>query len=246
MNQIQKLLCYSGLEVQDYRDCQPEIEEENRRKMHVYLNMACGLLFAITCLSGGIGVLREHSLLYCIALVVCAGLRVVDLMFPDQNGLLLRWLMYAFAAMLYALGIAEAVHAPEELSVTFIAFLLAVPLLFMMPPIQHIANVLLFDGIFIGMVVVFESGRTVTVDIVNAVFFGVISCIISTFTMITMYQNALSRKRMREIASFDILTGMKNRNAYEREREDWASRCSVSLSCIYMAELHLYGCERPA
>lgn len=80
---------------------------------------------------------------------------------------------------------------PEELSVTFIAFLLAVPLLFMMPPIQHIANVLLFDGIFIGMVVVFESGRTVTVDIVNAVFFGVISCIISTFTMITMYQNAL-------------------------------------------------------
>lgn len=234
MNQIQKLLCYSGLEVQDYRDCQPEIEEENRRKMHVYLNMACGLLFAITCLSGGIGVLREHSLLYYIALVVCAGLRVVDLMFPDQNGLLLRWLMYAFAAMLYALGIAEAVHAPEELSVTFIAFLLAVPLLFMMPPIQHIANVLLFDGIFIGMVVVFESGRTVTVDIVNAVFFGVISCIISTFTMITMYQNALSRKRMREIASFDILTGMKNRNAYEREREDWASRCSVSLSCIYM------------
>ena len=66
----------------------------------------------------------------------------------------------------------EAVHAPEELSVTFIAFLLAVPLLFMMPPIQHIANVLLFDGIFIGMVVVFESGRTVTVDIVNAVFLG--------------------------------------------------------------------------
>jgi hypothetical protein len=54
LNQIQKLLCYSGLEVQDYRDCQPEIEEENRRKMHVYLNMACGLLFAITCLSGGI------------------------------------------------------------------------------------------------------------------------------------------------------------------------------------------------
>ena len=210
MNQIQKLLCYSGLEVQDYRDCQPEIEEENRRKMHVYLNMACGLLFAITCLSGGIGVLREHSLFYCIALVVCAGLRVVDLMFPDQNGLLLRWLMYAFAAMLYALGIAEAVHAPEELSVTFIAFLLAVPLLFMMPPIQHIANALLFDGIFIGMVIVFESGRTVTVDIVNAVFFGVISCIISTFTMITMYQNALSRKRMREIASFDILTGMTN------------------------------------
>ena len=31
---------------------------------------------------------------------------------------------------------------------------------------------------------------------------------------------------------------MKNRNAYEREREDWAS------SLLGVAELHLYGCER--
>ncbi len=234
MNRIQKLLYYGGLDLQDYRDCQPEIGEENRSKLHVYLNMAAGFLFAITCLSGGVSVLRERSLFYGITFIICSGLRLVDMMFPEKNGLFLRWLMYAFAAMLYVLGIAEAVRAPEELSVTFIAFLLAVPLLFVMPPIQHIANVLLFDGIFIVMMAVFESGRTMTVDIVNAVFFGVISCIISTFTMITMYQNAISQRKMREIASFDILTGMKNRNAFERERDDWASRCEVSLSCIYV------------
>ena len=234
MNPIQKLLCYSGLEPQDYRDCQPEIEEENRSKLHVYLNMAVGLLFAVTCVSGGISILRERSMLYSIAFIVCTGLRLADMMFPEQNSLFLRWQMYAFAAMLYVLGIAEAVRAPEELSVTFIAFMLAVPLLFVMPPIQHIANVLLFDGIFIVMMAVFESGRTMTVDIVNAIFFGVISCIISTFTMITMYQNAVSRKKMREIASYDILTGMKNRNAYENEKESWATRCELSLSCIYV------------
>ena len=234
MNQIKKILFYGGLEPQDYRDCQPEIGEENHGKMHVYLNMACGLLFAITCLSGGIGVLRQRSLFYGIAFVVCVGLRFVDMMFPDENGLFLRWLMYAFAAMLYVLGIAEAVCAPQELSVTFIAFVLAVPLLFVMPPIQHIANVLLFDGIFIGMMAVFENGRTGTVDIVNAIFFGVISCIISTFTVITMYQNVLSRKRLSAIASFDILHDMQNRNAYESERESWGTRCSLSLSCIYV------------
>lgn len=234
LNQIRKILLYSGQELQDYKDCQPDIEEENREKLHVYLNMACGLLFAITCVSGGINVLQERSLFYGIAFIVCTGLRLADMMFPDKNGLFLKWLMYAFAAMLYVLGIAEAVRAPEELSVTFIAFLLAVPLLFVMPPAQHIANVLLFDGIFIVMMAVFESGRTMTVDIVNAVFFGVISCIISTFTMITMYQNAISRKKMREIANFDILTGMKNRNAFERERDEWPSRCTVSLSCIYV------------
>lgn len=234
MNQIQKLLFYSGLELQDYKDCQPEIEEENRGKLHVYLNMAAGLLFAVTCLSGGISILRERSLLYGIAFMVCVALRMLDMMFPDLNGLFLRWQMYALAAMLYVLGIAETLRAPDELSVTFIAFVMAVPLLFVMPPIQHISNVLLFDGIFIALVTVFESGRTMTVDIVNAVFFGAISCIISTFTMITMYQNAISRKKLREIASFDILTGMKNRNAFESEREDWPSQCSLALSCVYV------------
>lgn len=234
VNELRKLLHHGGLAVQDYKDCQPEIEEENRKKLHVYLNVAGTLLFAITCLSGGVDVLRERSLFYGIAFVVCSGLCLVERMFQDKNGLFLQWMMYAFAATLYVLGIAEAAHAPEELSVTFIAFLLAVPLLFVMPPAQHLANVLLFDGIFIGMMVVFESGRVMTVDIVNAVFFGLISCIISTFTMLTMYQNAISRKRLRETANFDILTGMKNRNAFESEREDWAVRCSVSLSCIYV------------
>ena len=234
MTRIQKIFLYGGLEFQDYQDCQPEISADNRSKLHVYLGMACGLLFAVTCVSGGISVLRERSLLYGIALVVCIGLCLADMMFPEQNGLFLRWLMYAFAAMLYVLGIAEAMRAPDELSVTFIAFLLAVPLLFVMPPVQHIANVVFFDVIFVVMMTIFESGRTRTVDIVNAVFFGIISCIISTFTMMTTYQNEISSKKLREIANYDVLTGMRNRNAFENERENWVSHCTLSLSCVYV------------
>lgn len=32
---------------------------------------------------------------------------------------------------------------------------------------------------------------------------------------------------------YDLLTGMQNRNAYEKGRDQWKERCSVSLSCIY-------------
>lgn len=156
------------------------------------------------------------------------------MMAAEKEGLFLQWMMYAFAAVLYVLGIVSAVSNTEELSVSFIAFTLAVPLLFVMPPIHHIANIVFFDTIFIVIVAVVESGRTRTVDIVDAVFFGVVSCIISTFTMITMYENAFSKKKLLEIASFDILTGMKNRNAYESERESWVTKCSLSLSCIYV------------
>ena len=81
----------------------------------------------------------------------CArGLRVVDLMFPDQNGLLLRWLMYAFASYVVCAGHCGSGARAGRAFCHLHCILLAVPLLFMMPPIQHIANVLLFDGIFSG------------------------------------------------------------------------------------------------
>lgn len=234
MNKINKILLYGGLEHQDYKACQPEIAADNHNKVRVYLDMAAGLLFAATCLSGGMGVLRDKSMFYGAAFIVCAALRMVDMMAAEKEGLFLQWMMYAFAAVLYVLGIVSAASNTEELSVSFIAFTLAVPLLFVMPPIHHIANIVFFDTIFIVIVAVVESGRTRTVDIVDAVFFGVVSCIISTFTMITMYENAFSKKKLLEIASFDILTGMKNRNAYESERESWVTKCSLSLSCIYV------------
>lgn len=61
MNKINKILLYGGLEHQDYKACQPEIAADNHNKVRVYLDMAAGLLFAVTCLSGGMGVLREKA-----------------------------------------------------------------------------------------------------------------------------------------------------------------------------------------
>ena len=234
VEKIWKTLFYGGLTKQEYQDCQETICAENRRKLHAYLDISIIFLFMATCLSGGIGILRAKSTYYAIALLVCVGLRSVDLMFLERNGLLLKWLMYAFAAVLYVLGIAVALQAPEELSVSFIAFSLAVPLLFVMPPIQHITNVLFFDVVFSVLTVIYESERIMVEDIFNALFFGAISCILSVFTMQIMYQNALGGRKLRQVASHDLLTGMKSRNAYEEERLDLNRECTLSLSCIYV------------
>ena len=234
MNKLKKNLFYAGLEPDEYRECQPDIRIDNRKKLRVYLGIACSFLFAILCLSGGMKDLRVNSLFYGISFIVCVALLAVEMAFPESNGLLLKWLMYALAALLYVLGIAVALGSPEELSVTYIAFLMAVPLLFVMPPIQHIMNILFFDVVFIVLVARFETGRAMAIDIVDSVVFGLISCIISSFMMISMHQNFLSRMKLRRFANYDILTGMQNRNAYESNRGLWTQKCSVSLSCVYV------------
>lgn len=211
-----------------------DVQKDNRKKLRAYLAMGGLILLTVTILAGFIKELRSNNLLYAVAAIVCLALMSVERAFPEENGLLLSWLMYALSAMLYILGIALAMRSPEELSVSFIAFTCVVPLLFTMPPILNILNVAFFDTIFIVLCRMLESNRPMVVDIVDCVFFGVVSCIISTFMATSLYQNFVSSSKLREMANQDVLTGMQSRNSYEEGRPEWARRCTLSLSCVYV------------
>ena len=220
VGKLHQMLFYAGLEPEEYQACLPEIRKDNRKKLRAYLIIAGIFLLVIICLLGGLEALRANRGYYLLSFVGCL--------------VLLDWLMYAFEAQLYLLGMLIMKVSPEELSVCFIAFLLAVPLLFVMPPVQHISNILFFAVIFIGLVLHVKTGRIAVIDITDCVVFGMVSSIISSFMMVSMHQNFLSELRLRRFANFDILTNMQNRNAYEISRDSWAKKCTVSLSCVYV------------
>lgn len=116
----------------------------------------------------------------------------------------------------------------------FFAFLLCVPMLFMMRPILHIANVLLFDGIFLVCVTRFKDWRVIPMDVCNALVFGAISCIVSTFVMNMMYGNFITSSKLTTVAESDLNTRLHNRNAYENRLRDYPLRCSNNLTCVYI------------
>jgi hypothetical protein len=159
VGKLHQMLFYAGLEPEEYQACLPEIRRDNRKKLRAYLIMAGTFLLVIICLLGGLEALRANRGYYLLSFVGCLVLLAIEMMLPEDNGLLLDWLMYAFEAQLYLLGMLIMKDSPEELSVCFIAFLLAVPLLFVMPPVQHISNILFFAVIFIGLVLHVKTGR---------------------------------------------------------------------------------------
>lgn len=220
VGKLHQMLFYAGLEPEEYQACLPEIRKDNRKKLRAYLIIAGIFLLVIICLLGGLGALRANRGYYLLSFVGCLVLLAIEMMLPEDNGLLLGMLIMKVS--------------PEELSVCFIAFLLAVPLLFVMPPVQHISNILFFAVIFIGLVLHVKTGRIAVIDITDCVVFGMVSSIISSFMMVSMHQNFLSELRLRRFANFDILTNMQNRNAYESSRDSWAKKCTVSLSCVYV------------
>lgn len=234
MEALRRLL-YAEMSREEYKACLPDIQRSNRQRVTAYLGIACAFLTVLWILSGALEFLRPNMPAYMIALAVCMGLQAVNRAFPGKNGLLLTWLMYAFEALLYVLSIYLGIHpSPDTPTVSFIAFLLAVPLLFVMRPIQHILNVVFFDGIFILTCFLFKSKETLPVDILDGVVFGAVSCIISTFIMLSMHENFSIRHKLLGIAETDLNVGLKNRNAYESQMHDYPMHCSSTLSCVYL------------
>lgn len=234
MEALRRLL-YAEMSREEYKACLPDIQRSNRHRVTAYLGIACAFLTVLWILSGALEFLRPNMPAYMIALAVCMGLQAVNRTFPGKNGLLLTWLIYAFEALLYVLGIYLGIHpSPDTPTVSFIAFLLAVPLLFVMRPIQHILNVVFFDGVFILTCFLFKSKETLPVDILDGVVFGAVSCIISTFIMLSMHENFSIRHKLLGIAETDLNVGLKNRNAYESQMRDYPMHCSSTLSCVYL------------
>lgn len=235
MGRLKELLWYAQMSPAEYRACLPEIQRANRNRVTVYLWITIAFLSILTVLSCTLQFLRNNMVAYFVALVVCVLLQMVNTSFPKKNGLLLTWLMYAYAALLYVLGIYLGVSiTPDSPSVSIVAFLLAVPLIFVMKPIQHIMNIVFFDGVFMLVCVLFKDGKSLYVDILNGAVFGAVSCIISTFIMVSMHENFRIRYKLRMAAETDLNTGLKNRNAYENQLHDYPMRCTNTLSCVYL------------
>ena len=193
LEKLKKLLLYAGAEPEDFARCQMDVQIANRRRLTAFLGTACAFFVALTLGSCMVPLLYDHIPVFAAALIVSLGLLAVEQMFPQKLGLFLNWEIYAFGAMVYGLGIfLGTVQTPDQRATAFFAFLLCVPMLFMMRPILHIANVLLFDGIFLVCVTRFKDWRVIPMDVCNALVFGAISCIVSTFVMSMMYGNFIT------------------------------------------------------
>lgn len=92
----------------------------------------------------------------------------------------------------------------------------------------------LFDGIFLVCVTRFKDWRVIPMDVCNALVFGAISCIVSTFVMSMMYGNFITSSKLTTVAESDLNTRLHNRNAYENRLRDYPLRCSNSLTCVYI------------
>lgn len=234
METLRDLLFYGGVKRDVYENCREELRKENREKLVFFLSMAILFLLVALAVCCAVKSLAIGFISYLVGLACCLALLCVVQNF-SENGMVLSLCMDLFLALLYLLGIYLGCFAyPDEPTTCFHVFAVVLPMLFTRPAIWNILRTVLYEGIFVVCTVQFKAPETVPRDILNAVLFGTIACMLSTYYLRALTDNVVARCKLKVIAETDLNTQIPNRNAYENHMQEYPLRCSNTLACLYV------------
>ena len=230
---LKAILLYANATPKEWASIKPELHRSNRTRLTVFSAVAAVFLLVMVLLT--LPLPQYDSANYLLPLVFClimlAGARLAG-----SRPVLLDHLVVIFIAMLYSFSInVSTLSNPTQTAGTFLAFMLTIPLLMILRPIENIGLIVLFEAVFSAMVLrVKENPAIRYTDIANGVIFAAISMIISTYMTCIAVENFVIKDRMTHLASFDQLTRLQNRNAYELSLPGYPARAAASLSCVYL------------
>lgn len=232
---LHRLLFYAGADPEEYKDCKAEMSEINRKRLTGYLKVSAGVCFVMMLLSLVLDIISENFLAYA-GMSLCSVIMASILnVYGKNNPWIVRAGRILFNALIGVVGIViGTINSPNKQATTAIVLIVLLPMLFVVPPIANITQIFIYDVLFIFFAIQTKQFYGARMDIVNAVSFFFISAIVSTYLMTSMVENVITTKKLHLAAKKDFNTGLRNRNAYENESQNYSMRCTNTLSCVYL------------
>ena len=231
---LRELLFYGGVKAEVYRDCLPEIRRENRERLLFFLSGGIFFLLLSMVASALLKTLSGGFAAYLAALGICIGLLYAVQGFPDRHAVTAAC-TDLFMTAIYLLGIyLDTLSAPTERAYTFPVFIVVLPMLFPRPAVWNILHTVLYEALFVTAVLVWKDPSVYSADLLSALIFGLMSCVLSTYYIKVFTTSIVSRRQLQRIAETDLNTQLPNRNAYENRMHEYPLRCFNLLSCVYV------------
>ena len=228
-------LFYAGLSREEYKLIQNDLQEENRKSLLTFSAITIVFLLIMFFVSFVSEDVEANRWVYLSVMIVTATMLGVAYFNKYGNYIVLLWDIYAFVILLFLFGIIlGTVTRPDEQTVTFVALLLTVPLLFTDRPIRMIICILIAIISFTITAIFVKEDYVLVADIIDVTVFGTISAIVCTYMMSLKCQRFLYARKVSILSETDLLTGLCNRNSYEQKLETYASMCNQVLACIYV------------
>ena len=227
MQRFVKTLMYAGLDREQYRELLPEAKEQNGRFVTTYSSIMA-VVFAICLLLSDVADkgLTVNNLIYTAMIAISFVLYLLTrLALPRHPGLSTP-LALAFALSLYGYAVAVSLQRPTMQGTAAVAILLVMPALFNYRPLDMIAMTLAEAVAFCAISARIKQHDAAMLDLWNTLFFGGIAVLLSVYQMKVRFRLLMQKRENRRLSETDLLTGVRNRNCFERERQHYAEACA--------------------
>ena len=229
-----KLYC-AGISQEEYSLIQKDLHEENRKSLLTFSAITVVFLLIMFFISFVSEDVEANRWIYLSVMVVTAIMFAVAYLNKHGNYEVLLLDIYAFVILLFSFGIVlGTVTRPDEQTVTFVALLLTVPLLFTDRPIRMVICIFIAIISFVIAAIFVKEDYVLVADNIDVTVFGTISAVICTYMMSLKFQRFLYARKVTILSETDLLTGLFNRNSYERKLKVYSSMCNQVFACIYV------------
>lgn len=143
--------------------------------------------------------------------------------------------LYAFLIISLSFGIVSGIYfGSESKAVSFMVILMGVPALFVDRPIRmYLVNAIAIFA-FVQMDRGVKSQLLFEADAINAITYSIFGMVLNFYTVKLHMESFLNENRMKILSEVDLLTGLKNRNAFENNLQIYSMIAENNLTCIYI------------
>lgn len=234
LQRLRLLLFYAGVSPEEYDRIRPDILKNNILRLQVFSGISIAFLLVMTAITFTDPSLNFDYRTYIAPLFFLGAILMAAILLAGTRPRLCKVLVYVFISLMFLFAIVVGTVAnPKQTAGTFLAFLLAIPLLFVLRPIENVLLITFYDLIFILASGAIKPRAIFEVDAINALVFGAISMIVSTFMLSITVENFVIKDTLLHLAETDQLTQLCNRTSYERNLPSYPDRCKSTLACVY-------------
>ncbi|MBQ8107653.1 MAG: GGDEF domain-containing protein [Ruminococcus sp.] len=234
IERIRNFALYGDTEKENYHMIKEKIEESNRITAYIFSSVATVLIGVMLLLSFSQQGFSSSKPVYIFGIVFSLLLLAVTFL-SRKKPVLTYVAVYLAISVFLIYGIAIAtLTRPEEQTVTFMVMLIFVPLIFVDRPVRMAVSLLIYIIAFIIIAVNTKTDPVLSVDITDAVIFGLLSIVSETVVYRVKIRGYVLENKLHIMSETDQLTGLNNRNCFEWRLDTYPPLYKHSICCIYI------------
>lgn len=234
MGKLRDQLFYGGLTKRQYQHIREEIYNYNKDALCKFLPILVWIFFGIIILNAFFHFENEQcQMIFILTLVALLLLALLVHFVLDRTPHFLKWYVYSLMIIFYFMSIAQAMVQPRTPCVSFVVLLIGLPISFTDQPIKQMIIGIVASLIYIILSYRFEVWEIAIFDTTEIIMFLIISMVTSYSIMKQRFYSFYSSYHIAYLSHTDLLTGIKNRNCYEKEIVTLEKMHPERIVCIY-------------